>query len=180
MDTTDITAHIHLFLRPEHVNLFIRFILLHKWKFQPELFEFILLKNMTYPLTVTQAWPRVWQVVSRSMHICVLSLGIVHLRYNAVITVSQAVFPPLPPGSPLFSPAISFHHNKPPSSLSLYPVLFSLSRKNKQALVEQPHSLAPLAGQLSHKTSWCYGNSHFTVCAAQLCCKNRFNCYSKG
>lgn len=49
----------------------------------------------------------------------------------------------------------------------LSPVSPSLFWKSKQASVEQPTSLAPLVRQLPNKTSWCYGNSHFTDCAAQ-------------
>ena len=65
----------------------------------------------------------------------------------------------------LFSEAIFFHHNKLSISLPRY-LSLSLPWKSKQALVERPGSLAPLAGQLSHKNSCCYGNSHFTDCAA--------------
>lgn len=120
--------------------------------------------------TCMKAWAGVWQAVLQSIHIYVLSLRIVHLRYNMVIKVNQTIFPLLPSASPLFSPAIFNHYNKLSISPSLLPLSLSLSWKSKQALVEQPHSLAPLTGQLSHKTSWCYGNSHSIECIAQHWC----------
>lgn len=180
LESSDFTVYINLFLHPEHVNICISF-KCHELNcgtsgnFTVEKHE-----NMTYPPNQSasqcgspftmkagkqrgmQVWACVWQVVSQSIHIYALSLGIVHLRYNTVITVNPAISP----ANPWFSFVLS--SNLLPSqravhfSLPLPPFSFFFSWKSKQALVEQPHSLATLAGQMSYKNSWCYGNPHFT------------------
>lgn len=123
----------------------------------------------------------VWQVVCHNQYTFMrYHRGSCTCDTTQWLQSTKPSFPDCPPLSLLFSPAIFLHHNKLSISLCHYPFSLSFSWKSKQALVEQPHSLAPLAGQLSHKTSWCYGNSHFTECAAQHWCKNRFNCCSKG
>lgn len=76
---------------------------------------------------------------------------------------TQAIFPPFVLWSNLLPSQQAVHLSSP------IPLCLCLHWKSKQALVERPRSLAPLAGQLSHKNSCCYGNSHtqlFTDCAA--------------
>lgn len=152
-----VTVHMHLFLQP--VNIFIRFktypVMNSILSWPPKSFKFIVLKNMANPLNLC-ATQLIFHNVNRQACKCELVRdrlnrnpytflcyhGAPALQHSGYIQSSH-LSPYFPPGPPLF--LTLFHYNKLSISLSLQPLSVCLPSKSKQAIVEQPCSLAPLA-----------------------------------